>query len=152
MRVVLFRIGSYLSPGHRELLLEELPPALRAAVGTRRDVSLPIEERILAPGITLGRAHELVASVFRVLEERLSGELIEALRTELPHELASMLVAPSSDADRDELVPGVRDTLAEGRPGSHHPVSESALDAVHETIATGRAGSEHPVSESHRRH
>jgi uncharacterized protein (DUF2267 family) len=124
LRVVLFRIGSCLGPVQRQLLLEELPPTLRGSVGQGGDIALPVEERILAQGITLGRAHELVVSVFRVLAERLSRDLIDALEGVLPRELASLLVA-GAEAQRGEVVSGLRDTLAEGRPGSKHPISEA---------------------------
>ena len=119
-------IASHLTPARRELVASELPEQLAAAM--RRDDlrAMPIEERILGPSISLGRAHELVASLCRALAEVLSIEAVAALRSSLPTELATWLDPPTL-AIVDGATRPTR-TLASGRPGSSHPISEAHPD------------------------
>jgi uncharacterized protein (DUF2267 family) len=130
-RAVLAGIGGTLTPAGRELVADELSAGLGAAILAAGSPATSIEDQLRGLGATAGQARELVASVCRVLVEELSSEAVDALRVGVPATLAALLVAPA----RDEPVPrpapaGARDTLAEGRPGSHHPLSE----------APGRAG------------
>jgi uncharacterized protein (DUF2267 family) len=127
---VLTAIGGHLSPGHRGLVADELSPALAAALATPRDVAAPIEEHVLVPGMTVGRARELVASVCRVLVEELSTEAVQIIRNTVPS-LATYFVRPSPAAARAR---GRVDSLAAGRPGSQHPISEAANQAQTESV------------------
>jgi len=88
-RAVLARIGGSLTPEHRQLIAEELPPALAAAV--------------LAPEASVDEAmsthqRELVVSVYRVLAEELSSDGLDWLRTSLPPRISKLLVAGAPTA------------------------------------------------------
>ena len=185
-RVVLAGIGGYLSPGARQLVAGELPPALGAVVLAGSDLGRPIEEHVLALDLTLGselgpnlgHARELIASVCRVLVEELSTDALGAIRAAVPSTLAALLEPSTTSEAPPQAGSGrPRDTLAEGRPGSHHPVSSahgagvqsesiaagnphaatklssttgSTQERHHETIAEGRPGSPHPIAGSGR--
>ena len=127
-RTVLARIGAALTPVHRRQIADELPPALAQAV--------------MAPEVMVEEAvslhqHELIASVYRVLAEELSGEALQWLRAELPRRMAELLVPGEPPAD---VVPHHGTDLATGRPGSSRPLSESHLEPDHNTLAEGRPG------------
>lgn len=91
VRAVLGGIGAYLTDAHRQLVAEELPPALAASLLAGHDVSRPIEERVLGPGMTAGRAREVVASTCRVLAEELSYDALRALRADIPVAMSDLL-------------------------------------------------------------
>ena len=112
-RAVLARIGASLTPDRRQQIAEELPPALASAVLQH--------EHHVAEALTV-HARELVASVFHVLAEDLSSEALGWLRSELPPRMAELLVA---DAKPPEPPSTNGTTLATGRPGSRHPISET---------------------------
>lgn len=123
---VLHGLGGYLSRPSRELVAEELPPSLGAAVVEADDHSGQLEDRVLAPGETAGEAREIVASVFRVLAEELSTEAVGAISSSLPAGYARFFATPSEEL---ATPPGQRDdTLATGRPGSRHPIAEAQPD------------------------
>ncbi len=174
---VLSGLGAYLSASGRQLVADELPPELAAALLAADGLATPIDERLLAPGITAGRARELIASVLRVLAEELSDEAVRALRGGAPPELAALLAPPTREAPARAAPGAHRETLAAGRPGSHHPVSEARPQRTHadsiaaanphdatklstaagstqerrrETLAEGRPGTDHPIG-GHRR-
>jgi uncharacterized protein (DUF2267 family) len=124
-RTVLAGIGGTLTPAGRELVADELPAGLGAAILAGGSLAAPIEDHVVALGVTLGQARELIASVCRVLVEELSGEAVDALRVGVPTALAAWLVEPVTDEPppRRALDPR-HDTLADGRPGSQRPLSE----------------------------
>lgn len=140
VRAVLTGIGGYLSAAERQFVADELPAALGAAILTGSDRATPIEERVLAFDPSIGHARELIASVCRVLVEELSTEALAAIRAVVPVALASLLAAPTT-SEAPPPPPASerpRDTLAGGRPGSHHPVSDTRGPGVHsESIAAG---------------
>ncbi len=169
---VLSGIAPYLSPTIRDLVSSELPETLADALRRGGSSAVPIEERILAPGITLGHAHELVASVCLVLAEDLSEEARSALCAALPPALARLLAPPTPELVRHAEQPRSR-SIASGRAGSEHPISESTPDLVqhdsiaasnphgssklssalgttqerlHDTLAEGEAGAERPIA------
>lgn len=136
-RTVLARIGAALTPVHRRQIADELPPALAQA--------------LMAPEVMVEEAvsmhqRELIASVYRVLAEELSGEALQWLRSELPRRMAELLVPGAPPA---EEAPVHGKNLATGRAGGDRPVSESHLEPSDSSLATGRPGSTRPVSESH---
>ena len=174
---VLAGLGAHLSAAGRQLVAEELPPELAAALLAGDRLATPIDERVLAPGITAGRARELIASVLRVLAEELSAEAVAALRGAAPPELAPLLEPPPREARPATAASARRETLATGRPGSQHPVSEARPQRAHtgsvatgnpheatklssaagstqerrqETLAEGHPGAERPIAGSHR--
>lgn len=124
-RIVLATIGGYLTDARRQQIADELPPGLRGALLAADDHAVPVTERLIVPGETMGHARELLASVCRVLGEELSSEALDWLWLALPVDL-SQLVAPTATERRStDFVPGIRDTLAAGRPGSHHAIGDT---------------------------
>ena len=111
-RAVLARIGGSLTPEHRQLIAEELPPALAAAVHAPEAM---VDEALGT------HQHELVVSVYRVLAEELSSEGLDCLRDSLPPRTSELLVAGAPPATN---VPVHGDSLANGKPGSKRPSSE----------------------------
>jgi uncharacterized protein (DUF2267 family) len=174
--IVLAGIGGYLSPAARQLVASELPPALGAAVVAGSGLATPIEELVHAVEPNLGHARELIASVCRVLGEALSTEALGAVCAAVPAALAALLEPPAtSEVPPAPVLARPRDMLADGRPGSHDPVSEarapgahsdsvvagnphaatklssttgSTQERHHETIAEGRPGSPSPIAGS----
>jgi uncharacterized protein (DUF2267 family) len=124
-RVVLAGLGAYLTPASRQLVADELPAPLDAALLEDQGVALPIEEQLIEPGITVGRAHELVASVCRVLAEELSTRALLVLCTAVPTAISSLLATPAPEIAARPSEPRRNETLATGRPGSRHPISET---------------------------
>lgn len=173
-RAVLASMGGTLTPAGRELVADELPAGLGATILEGGSLAMPIEDHVLGLGVSLGQARELIASVCRVLVEELSSEAVDALRVGVPAALAALLVEPVPDEPPPRPAPErPRSTLAEDRPGSHHPVSDalgaggqrgsiaddnphaatklssatgSAQDRRHETLAEGRPGARSPLS------
>lgn len=126
VRVVLSGISGYLDLGCRLAVADELPPVPRTILLEQpSDAALPIEERMLGSGRPLAHARELIASVCHVLAEELSDDALLWLRRALPADLSRMLERPARAASNDERLAGVRNTLASGRPGSHHPIVDS---------------------------
>lgn len=125
-QAVLAGIGGTLTPAGRELVADELPAGLGAAILAGGSLTTSIEDHVVALGVTPGQARELIASVCRVLIEELSSEAVDALRVGVPTALAALLVEPVTDEPppRRALDPR-RATLAEGRPGSQHPLSDA---------------------------
>jgi uncharacterized protein (DUF2267 family) len=147
---VLAGIGSHLSATHRQLVAEELPPRLAGWLNESAEQSAqPIEERVVVAGMPAGQARELVASVCRVLAEELSVDAQQALQSSLPPTIAAWLTPGSAATERP---PGSdrTDTLATGRPGSHHPVSESAGERRHaDSIAAANPHDDTKLSSAH---
>jgi len=135
-RTVLAGMGGTLTPAGRELVADELPAGLGAAILAGGSLAMPVEDQVVALGVTLGQARELIASVCRVLVEELSGEAVDALRVGVPTALAALLVEPVTDEPlpRPALDPR-HDTLADGRPGSQHPLSDAGRGAQRGSIA-----------------
>lgn len=124
-RVVLSGLASDLTSAIQQFVADELPAPLGQALREASGVAVPLEERLLEPGMTAGRARELVASVCRVLAEVLSTDAVKALRAAVRPWLAELLVTPAQDLATLPPEPRRNATLATGRPGSSHPISES---------------------------
>ena len=124
-RIVLSGLGSYLTVATRQFVADELPAPLGLALQEVSGVAVPLEERVLEAEITSGRACELVASVCRVLAEELSTDALTALRAGMPPLLAELFATPAHDLATRPAEPRGNSTLATGRPGSQHPISES---------------------------
>jgi uncharacterized protein (DUF2267 family) len=129
-RVVLSAIAGYLGSPARGEIAQELPPTLRASWLAGDDHALPLEEHLLGPGRTVAQVRELIGSVCYVLSERFSREALAAIRVATPPELARWFAATESEVAHDEQVPGLRETLARGRPGSHHPIADTPAQRV----------------------
>jgi uncharacterized protein (DUF2267 family) len=173
IRTVLSAIGAYVPDGPRQLVADELSPELGHALqASPNPSSQRIAEQVLSPGMTVGQARELVASVCRVLVEELSHEATRALRAHVPADLGDLLTSVAPEATPQPHSRRER-TLADGRPGSGNPISEARtaarqpdsvlddnphddekLSSAHgtaqeqfdETLANGQVGSSRPVS------
>lgn len=182
---VLEALGPALPGPLRARLAKALPEGWRGAVDTaepdpgrdREQVELAVAEHERV-GVGFGREH--VTAVCQVLAEQAGADLRRALAG-LPRGLGALFdphVATEGGPERldapHEHHPH-RETLAGGRPGSHHPVSEgrpaggqrhsvAASDDPHadtrlssaqgttqqrqgRTLAEGQPGSEEPISE-----
>jgi uncharacterized protein (DUF2267 family) len=121
MRGLLGGLGRRLAPAQRDLVAEELPPALAALLVESGELAIPLEEMLLVDR-DLGDTRELIASACRALAEELSVEAVEALRAAAPPSIAALFVTA------DPAVPAGgsrnRQNLASGRPGSQRPLSE----------------------------
>lgn len=135
----------------------------------------------LAEGCELGRSIEHAQIVCRVLvEEVLDTTTTERFKKHLPPLAPLFELAPSPEPPPRPVhrSPGTPDDLAEGRPGSKHPLADgSARELAHHhsiarsddphadtkissstgltqeregtTLASGRPGSRRPLSDSH---
>lgn len=127
--VVLGTFAGWLSPIDRELFVREFPSTFGTAFEQTTGEVLPLDERLISLGVTLGHAREVIASVCHVLGETLTDDTLAKLHAALPEELAAFAVRPAPGRSTP-VSRGARwsDTLAEGRPGSHAPVSEAPAD------------------------
>lgn len=128
-RAVLSGLGAYLTPSQRQLVAGELPESLGASLAEPASIAVPVDELLLEPGVTTGRARELVASVCRVLGEELSTQALLVLRGAVPARLVELLAWPTADLTARPAEPHRSATLASGRPGSEHPISETSPPA-----------------------
>lgn len=124
---VLAGLGGHLTPAEREIIASELPAKLGVAVLEAADLAMPLLNHVLVPGMSVGHARELIASVGRVLVEELSRDAVEILREHVPS--ISRYLAPP--ADEVTFTPARPGSLATGRPGSQHPISESPRSDAH---------------------
>jgi uncharacterized protein (DUF2267 family) len=177
-------LGERLPAIDRDAVADGLPAALGALVRAgERTGEFDLDELYARvsrrEGVPLGTAVEHAQVVCRVLGVAAEGEARKHLVLHLPRPLAQLFESPErpvADPHPHEATAGRHRTatLSEGRPGSHHPVSEarphgqrgslSETDNPHgesklstgatsqeragETIGTGRPGSTHPLSES----
>ncbi|WP_375766908.1 DUF2267 domain-containing protein [Archangium gephyra] len=183
VRVVLEVVGERLSWPVVQALAEDLPAPLAEplrSVAPHQDFNLAelharVADRLRVP---LGRAVEHTGVVCQFLAEALPAGTLHRVREALPEPM-SALFTPREPVDdfayvHVHLEPGRR-TLAEGRPGSAHPLSESRPERAHshsvvradnphgdtklssssgltqereqETLADGHPGSDRPLSE-----
>jgi uncharacterized protein (DUF2267 family) len=119
---VLDAFAGWLSPAELGLFARELPGAFEHPNDSR---AIPIEEQLVELGLTFGQAREVIASVGRVLGEHLSDDMLARLQHALPMSVATFTVRPGLGAIVTRSRVRRYDTLAEGRPGSHAPVSEA---------------------------
>jgi hypothetical protein len=121
-RVVLDSFASWLTPIDRALFADEL---FGASADADLSVALPVEENLVALGMTLGQAREAIASVGHVLGEHLSDDMLARLQHALPMAVATSTVRPAVGASVTRARARRYDTLADGQPGSHAPICEA---------------------------
>lgn len=122
-RLVLAAIGAHLSDDDRQLFADELPQALATAL-VSGNVALPLEAQLVPACATVGHARELVAAACRALAEEVSDEVVRAVELSVPEPIARYFVAGAAvHQTRTSLHAG--HTLADGRPGSRHPLAET---------------------------
>ncbi len=182
---VLEEVGGALLDEDRPEMARLLPEWLGSVVARgafRGDIGADgLYRRVAARfGVDVGRAVEVTKLACAAVAHGVDEDLVAALRRHLPASIGELFVDRPHEADRplpehrERPLPGGEGrTLATGKAGSHHPVSESApghRDSVarssdphgdsklsssrgllqernRETLATGRSGSKHPVSE-----
>jgi uncharacterized protein (DUF2267 family) len=179
LAAVLGMLAGRLSHAEAEALAEALPAALGAPLRAGRyhgelDRDEWIAHVARREGTTRGFAVEHTLSVCQVLAEALPPEVLERVRRALPGPLAALFTpSPVGRAPVVERPAHSGHTLAEGRPGSLHPLSEAARESAHsqsvvravnphadtklstsrgltqereaESLATGRPGSSRPL-------
>lgn len=116
-RSVLSGLAGYLTLPQRELVAAELPASFARCI---------TESRPFEPGLMGRHGRELVASVCHVLGEELSNDALRVLRRAVPGALAELLAEPSPEIAAPPVDSRQGTTLASGRPGSRHPVSEAS--------------------------
>lgn len=142
---VLHALRPMLRSDERRALAAHLPPSLGSALaGHTVEVDDDVERfygRVaLALKTPMTRAVEDARIVCSLLAARLSPDERDRLAHDLPVALAQLFLTPAGesveadDEPSESALPAVHEdapsghTLASGRPGSRHPVSESRLD------------------------
>jgi uncharacterized protein (DUF2267 family) len=188
--VTLRALGERLNEAEAQALASGLPDALAMHFGqARHECDFGVDElydRVARrEGIPLGFGKEHAQSVCQILGESLELEQREQLTSHLPPDFAELfeprpIPTPCSrPAHIDAPVgPGEGTTLATGRSGSRHPLSEArpenaqthsvvrsdnphadtklsssqgtTQERLHESLATGTPGPEHPISKTRR--
>jgi uncharacterized protein (DUF2267 family) len=131
VRAVLGALSERLSWPAVQALAEDLPPPLSSSLrggGPHQDFDLAeLHSRVASrEQVRLGFAVEHTAVVCQVLAEALSSGTLQRLRDALPEPIGALFTPrePGARFEHVHLDPGRR-TLAEGRPGSQHPLSEA---------------------------
>jgi uncharacterized protein (DUF2267 family) len=81
-------------------------------------------------GAAPARSREATQVALRAIGESLDEEALVILRRALPRDIAALLEKPTYGEPPPYSQPGSR-TLASGRPGPRHPLSESHADYTH---------------------
>ncbi|QRO00210.1 DUF2267 domain-containing protein [Archangium violaceum] len=137
VRAVLEVIGERLAWPVVQSLAEDLPEPLAAGlrgvtphqVFNLAELHARVASRL---EVRLGLAMEYTGVVCQFLAETLSPGTLHQLREALPEPMSALFTPrePGEPFEYVHLDPGRR-TLAEGRPGSQHPVSEFHADTAH---------------------
>ncbi|MBI2393736.1 MAG: DUF2267 domain-containing protein [Deltaproteobacteria bacterium] len=110
-------------------------PADASSLSSAGELYDRVAERI---GADRGVALEESQVVLQVLAEHVDPEVLVRVRKRLPQDLAVLLsprpafIAPPRNPPSIREVPTPRDTLATGRVGSKHPLSEAEPDRAHQ--------------------
>lgn len=149
LEATLKALGAVLLPHEREEVARSLPRALKTALDTPEfavDVGLEaffarVQHR---EKVSIGRAREHAQIACRALAEMAPPELVASLSHRLPRlkslfELPEPLPPPDEPERLSEVLPEVNlssrapfeRTLAGGRPGSRHPLSEARPERAH---------------------
>jgi len=141
-RAALSALGGRLSFRAAEALAEDLPDELRDAVRAAehgQEFGAGELYARVAEGerIRVGIAVEHAAAVLETVSEAISEGTLHRLAQELPEQISRLLAPhPSIEGPERVHVDHRRRTLAEGRPGGCHPLSEGRLDrAQSESVA-----------------
>ena len=155
VRVAVEVLAPSLDERARQDLLAVVPDAIDAPIPPI-ERAVPIEElqaRIRRElGASRGRAVELAEVIGQAIFARVSHETRARAGALLHPSMRELLAVPPSEAapaaeESAPRQPGTGRSLATGRPGSAHPVSE-AHPGEGRGLSTGRPGSAHPASES----
>lgn len=148
LRATLAVLGQRLPQPERDAFGRALPERARVWLQARRfrgefDVPELFDRVRRAEGVTLGFAREHAEVVCRVCGAVLPDELRQRLERELPPSWSELFFPPAvpeaEGAPPGRPSPGnLRRTLATGRPGGSHPMSESRppSDVQSESVAS----------------
>lgn len=143
---VLDAIGRLLTPDEASAIAHYLPTRFATVlvvsadgpdVESGQDVVSLVASR---EGMPASAAYETVKVTCEVLAGYLPENVVDKLHQDLPSELAALLVHPHGEwCIPEPVVPAARPkrrvrrgtTLASGRPGSSHPVSEARPERAH---------------------
>jgi uncharacterized protein (DUF2267 family) len=137
-------LGGALTGTDADALAEDLPESFAerlrsSAGGAELADARELYERVAArAGTTLGLAVEETQVVLQVLAETCRHEALMRARKHLPGDVAELLRPRAHDEQAPPRVstpdapPVARSTLASGRPGSRHPLSEAAPNRAQE--------------------
>lgn len=141
IRATLATLGGQLPARERNALAEALPASYRASLGEDGYRALDRGEFYqlvgLREGVSLGFAREHAQVVCRVLSEQLPRDLCATISQLLPESVADLFLRPSSTPPPAPPPHGVphggerHHTLATGKPGSQHPISEAKPPGAH---------------------
>ena len=124
---VLAALRGQLGRPEAEALADALPDDFGAPLRAGRYAAVgSLAERIAsAERISTGAARERVATVCRALAALLPAPILARVRHALPPDSAELLAPPAPEVPLEAHPHAQRSTLAEARPGSTHPLSES---------------------------
>ncbi|MCP3142293.1 DUF2267 domain-containing protein [Pyxidicoccus xibeiensis] len=149
VRAVLEVVGERLGRRELQALAEDLPTPLGALLrdgthGQDFDLAELYARVARREHVRPGFAVEHTGIVCQVLAEALSDGALHQLREALPEPLAALFM-PRAHRERFEYVhldPVHHHTLAEGQPGSQHPVSRARAERAH-THSVARSDEPH---------
>lgn len=134
-------LGEVLTSDEAHAISAHLPPRLAQLllVGVGRDAHGDVESLVAGvawrENVPRAVALEHVTAACDAIASRLPESVRHRLRADLPREIAALLtesatMTPPAPFTRTRRHPP-RATLATGRPGSAHPVSEARADSAH---------------------
>jgi len=150
IRATVTTLGELLLPEDLGPVAAALPDGLAPLLRKRKlpgtfDVAEFIDRVRRRERVSLGFAREHAQVVCRALGEVLSEDACRKLDRALPDSIAALLRPPPPDAPAPGhhlgQKPG-RHTLASGKPGSEHPISESHRETAH-THSVAREANPH---------
>jgi len=161
---VVSALGAALSGADADALAENLPPAVSARLrncsgGAELVDAHELYERVAArAGTTPSLAVEETQVVLQVLAETCGYEALTRARKHLPRDVAVLLYPRQTATEpppRERLVHTprvVHETLASGRAGSYHPLSEAHADRAqqHSVARTTNPHSDRKLSSARR--
>jgi uncharacterized protein (DUF2267 family) len=147
IRATLVALGERLRDEERAALAREIPRSLRSLLDRAAYAGDFDRDELFARvarhgALDRGRALEYAEIVCEALATELPWDLLARLRRELGPSIASLLVEPERPPVVATASPPSGSTMASGRPGSRHPVSEARLDRA-QTGSVVRAANPH---------
>lgn len=150
-KATLATLGERLPDEESRTLAELLPDRMGMALRVRKqpssfDLAEFFDRVRQREGTSLGFAREHAQVVCRVVGEVLSEDALRAFDRVLPEPFAELFHPPASDEEPAEYglakVAQHHHSLATGRPGSQHPLSESRPERAH-THSVAREANPH---------
>ncbi len=139
LKATLATLGDRLPDEARVMLADALPQRVAKVLRAHRyggpfDVGVLYDRVARREGVALGVAREHVQVVCRVLGELLPEQVARTLEAALPSSFAELFRRPSAGRPpphREREVSPALNTLASGKPGSLHPLSDARPPGAH---------------------